>query len=340
MNEAIDPTPKEPTSSAVSPMTMERRLSAAKRIRQFRRDTLLGLSSEPPFLYPKWCYDETGGRIFEAITGLPEYYLTRREFSIITKYSTHLAAVTQAELVMELGSGSSKKTRTILTALNDGGFLSEFVPLDVDEAMLNQAGREILRNYPGVNVHAIVGDYEYNISPIPQSSGRRLILFLGSTIGNLRPTDRRHFLETLRQAMSEQDMLLLGIDLVKSAERLVAAYNDSIGLNTAFARNALSVINHSLGGDFSLDVFRHYAEWNALREQMEMYLEVTADQRIHIRDIDLTLDMSRGDRIQTEISAKFRMQTIESELIQSGFRISESWTDNQEDFALVLAQRE
>jgi L-histidine N-alpha-methyltransferase len=323
----------------MAPLTLERRLNADERLQQFKKDTLAGLSSKPPFLFPKWCYDEAGGRIFEAITRLREYYLTRREFSIISRYAAHLAEMTQAELVMELGAGSSRKTHTILTALRDAGYLREFVPLDVDEAMLNHAGIELARHYPGVKVHAIVGDYEYNIAPIPQSPGRRLILFLGSTIGNLRPPDRRRFLDMLRQSMGEQDMLLLGIDLVKSPDRLIAAYNDSAGLNTAFALNALSVINHGLGGDFSLEAFQHYAEWNDSSEQMEMYLEATADQRVHIRDIDLTLEMNRGDRIQTEISTKFRLESVESELMQSALRINTWWADDHQDFAMVLAAK-
>lgn len=339
MNEPTGSALPERDNSGILPMTLERRLGAHDRLRQFRKDTLVGLSSKPPFLFPKWCYDKVGGNIFEAITRLPEYYLTSREFSIITRHSAHLADVSGARLVMELGAGSSRKTRIILTALRDAGYLREFVPLDVDEAMLNQAGDELARHYPGVKVHAIVGDYEYSIAPLPQSAGRRLVLFLGSTVGNLRPTDRRRFLDTLRQSMSEQDMLLLGIDLVKSPDRLLSAYNDSAGLNAAFALNALSVINHGLGGDFLLSAYRHYAEWNASSEQMEMYLEATVAQRVHIRDIGFTLGLSSGDRIQTEISAKFRMESVESELIQSGFRINAWWTDSDEDFAVVLAAR-
>jgi L-histidine Nalpha-methyltransferase len=329
----------EPEHFEILPMTLERRLSARERSAQFRKDTLIGLSSKPPFLYPKWCYDKTGGSIFEAITRLPEYYLTRCEFNIITQCSAHLAEATGAELVMELGAGSSRKTRIILAALRDAGYLREFVPLDVDEAMLNEAGNELARQYPGIKIHAIVGDYEYNISPIPQSAGRRLVLFLGSTLGNLRPTDRARFFYRLRQSMSQRDMLLLGVDLVKSPDRLAAAYNDSAGLNTAFALNALSVINYGLGGDFLLGAYRHYAEWNASSEQMEMYLEATADQRVHVKHIGLTLELSRGDRIQTEISAKFRLENVESELIRSGFRINTWWTENNEDYGVILAAR-
>ena len=340
MNESTDSPSPERAHSGALPVTLERRLSANERSRQFRKDILIGLSSRPPFLFPKWCYDKTGGNIFEAITRLPEYYLTTRELSIITQYSVKLAEMTRAELVMELGAGSSRKTRIILTALKDAGYLREFVPLDVDEAMLNQAGNELAHHYHEVKVHAIVGDYEYNISPIPPSVGRRLILFLGSTIGNLRPAERKRFLDVLRQSMSEQDMLLLGVDLVKSPHRLVAAYNDSAGLNTAFALNALSVINRGLSGDFLLGAYRHYAEWNASSEQMEMYLEATVDQQAYIKDIDLMLELRRGDRIQTEISAKFRMESVEAELTQSGFRINAWWTDNDDDYGVVLAGKE
>ena len=321
-------------------LTVEKRLTPAQRIRIFRSDVLAGLSGSSRTLVPKWSYDEAGGRLFEAITNLPEYYLTGREYDIIATRAVYLAEVSHAELVMELGSGSSRKTRTILTALQERGYLRQFVPLDVDEAMLRREGRLLVEQYPGMVVHAIVGDYEYNVSPIPHSSGPRLILFLGSTIGNLRPPSRLQLLYSLQWAMSSGDMLLLGIDLVKQPSRIIAAYNDPGGVSAAFAKNALDVINRVLNGSFKTGQFRHLVEWNANEEQLETYLEATAAQRVFIKDIDLHVDLSLGDRIQTEISAKFRRERIELELRGAGLRTVEWWTDVDADFGVALAVKE
>lgn len=340
MNETEDSVPRKSALSGNLPVEIEQRLNAADRMLQFRSDTLTGLSANPPYLRPKWCYDEKGGRLFEAITRTPGYYLTQRESSIISRRATALAATTRAELVMELGSGSSKKTRTILSALTEVGSLCEFVPLDVDERMLRQSADTIAADYPGIRVYAILGDYEYHVNPIPMSKGPRLVLFLGSTIGNLRPLERLKFLGALGNSMSAGDMLLLGVDLIKSISRLRAAYNDTQGLNTAFARNALAVINRNLDGNFSLDAFRHYADWNPDQHQMEMYLEATVKQQIYVKDINLALSFDRGDRIQTEISAKFQRESIESELDMSGFQLNQWWPDADGDFALLVAEKQ
>ena len=236
-----------------------------------RRDVLHGLRQRPKSLPPKWFYDEAGSDLFDQITRLPEYYPTRTEAAILRARAGAIAAATGADTLVELGSGTSEKTRMLLDALHGRGVLRRFIPFDVDAGVLQTAGAAILAEYPGVDVDAVCGDFEEHLSEIP-GGGRRLIAFLGSTIGNLTAGPRAEFLATLAEVMSPGDSLLLGTDLVKDAGRLVRAYDDSAGVTAAFNRNVLAVVNRELDADFDLDAFAHVARWDGHEERIEMWL--------------------------------------------------------------------
>ncbi len=233
-----------------------------------RADVLAGLTATPKMLPPKWFYDEYGSELFDEITGLPEYYPTRAERAVLDLHAGEIAQASAATTLVELGSGTSDKTRLLLDALRDAGTLRRFVPFDVDRSVLLTAGAAIAQEYPGVEVAAVCGDFERHLGELPRG-GRRLVAFLGSTIGNLEPGPRARFLSALAATLDPGDSLLLGTDLVKDSERLVAAYDDGAGVTTAFNRNVLTVINRELKGDFDLEAFDHVAVWNAALERIE-----------------------------------------------------------------------
>ena len=301
-----------------------------------RRDVLDGLASSPKSLPPKWFYDSVGSDLFDQITRLPEYYPTRAEAEILRARSAEIASVTGADTLVELGSGTSEKTRTLLAALNDGGALRRFVPFDVDAGMLSAAGAAIQREYPDIEIAAVCGDFEEHLSEIPDG-GRRLFVFLGSTIGNLTDDPRAEFLAALAGVMRPGDSLLLGTDLVKDAERLVAAYDDAAGVTAQFNRNVLAVINRELDADFDVDAYRHVARWNGEDERMEMWLRAEKAQQVCIAALDLTVELAAGEEILTEVSCKFRADAVAAELAAAGLRRTRWWTDDAGDFGLSLA---
>jgi L-histidine N-alpha-methyltransferase len=300
-------------------------------------DVVDGLTASPKELPPKWFYDERGSELFEQITDLDVYYPTRREREILETRAADIAALTRADTLIELGSGTSKKTRLLLDALRDGGTLRRFVPFDVSEPTLRAAAAAIVEEYAGVSVHAVVGDFERHLTTLP-GGGRRVVAFLGGTIGNLQPAQREKFFTELRGTMTRDDSFLLGADLVKDPARLVAAYDDALGVTAEFNKNVLAVINRQLGADFQLDAFVHEARWDAEREWIEMALISTRDQPVWIANLDLTVDFGVGERMRTEISAKFRPDGLGTELAATGFALEELWTDSAGDFALCLAR--
>jgi L-histidine N-alpha-methyltransferase len=287
-------------------------------------------------LPPKWFYDSVGSDLFDQITRLPEYYPTRAESAILRARSAEIASVTGADTLVELGSGTSEKTRTLLQALDDGGTLRRFVPFDVDASMLSAAATAIQREYPDIEIAAVCGDFEEHLSEIPDG-GRRLFVFLGSTIGNLTADPRAEFLAALAAVMRPGDSLLLGTDLVKDTGRLVAAYDDAAGVTAQFNRNVLAVINRELDADFDVDAYRHVARWNADDERMEMWLRAESAQRVRIAALDLTVEFAAGEEILTEVSCKFRADAVADELARAGLRPTRWWTDNAGDFGLSLA---
>jgi L-histidine Nalpha-methyltransferase len=311
-------------------------LAADSAYQALRRDVLDGLAASPKSLPPKWFYDSVGSDLFDQITRLPEYYPTRAEAEILRARSAEIASVSGADTLVELGSGTSEKTRTLLRALDDGGTLRRFVPFDVDASMLSAAATAIQREYPDIEIAAVCGDFEEHLSEIPEG-GRRLFVFLGSTIGNLTADPRAEFLAALAAVMRPGDSLLLGTDLVKDTGRLVAAYDDAAGVTAQFNRNVLSVINRELDADFDVDAYRHVARWNADDERMEMWLRAESAQRVRIAALDLTVEFAAGEEILTEVSCKFRADAVADELARAGLRPTRWWTDNAGDFGLSLA---
>ena len=301
-----------------------------------RADVRRGLTADPKWLPPKWFYDDRGSQLFEEITQLDEYYPTRREREILTARAPQIAEASDATTLVELGSGSSEKTRLLLDAMAARGRLERFVPFDISEGMLRAAAEEILATYDSIEVHAIVGDFEHHLGKIP-ADGARMIAFLGGTIGNLNPDERARFLSDLSSVMAPGDSFLLGTDLVKNPQRLVAAYDDARRVTAAFNRNVLSVINRELDADFQLEAFDHLALWDADRAWIEMRLRSTRRQIVRVRALDLEVTFEDGEELRTEISAKFRRGTVERELRGAGLELRHWWTDPATDFALSLS---
>ena len=317
-------------------VVLSNHLAADSAIRALRSDVLQGLQRSPKSLPPKWFYDEVGSDLFDQITRLPEYYPTRTEAQILRARAADIAEATGADTLVELGSGTSEKTRMLLDALRDRGSLRRFVPFDVDFGILETAGAAIQTEYPGIAVDAVCGDFEKHLGEIPRG-GRRLVVFLGSTIGNLTPEPRTRFLSSLAAVLAPGDHLLLGTDLIKDTDRLVRAYDDSAGVTAAFNRNVLAVINRELDADFDLEAFDHVARWNAAEERIEMWLRAASAQRVVIAGLDLTVDFVEDEEMLTEVSCKFRSDAVTAELEAAGLRQTQWWTDPAGDFGLSLA---
>ncbi|MFG1931820.1 L-histidine N(alpha)-methyltransferase [Mycobacterium sp. NPDC048908] len=313
-------------------------LAADSAAQALRKDVRDGLSQSPKSLPPKWFYDSVGSDLFDQITRLPEYYPTRAEAQILRARSAEIAEASGADTLVELGSGTSEKTRLLLNALSERESLRRFVPFDVDAGMLNAAGSAIQHEYPGVDIEAVCGDFEEHLGKIPRV-GRRLVVFLGSTIGNMTHGPRAQFLSTLSDTLQRGDSLLLGTDLVKDADRLVRAYDDSSGITAQFNRNVLAVVNRELHADFAIDAFAHVAKWNTNEERIEMWLRAVTAQRIAIADLDMTVDFAAGEEMLTEVSCKFRPEGVASELAAAGLQRTHWWTDPAGDFGLSLATK-
>jgi L-histidine N-alpha-methyltransferase len=317
-------------------LTVERHLSADYLETTLRADVAEGLTAEPKRLRPVWFYDERGSELFEEITRLPEYYPTRAEREILVGRAAQIAGATGAQSLVELGSGSSEKTRLLLDALRDAGTLETYVPVDVSDAALLGAATALREEYPGLAVHGLVADFTAHLGLLP-AGGKRLVAFLGSTIGNLTPAERAAFLAELRATLEPGDAFLLGTDLVKDPGTLVAAYDDSRGVTAEFNRNVLRVLNRQMGGDFDPDNFAHVALWDAEQEWIEMRLRALSAQSVKLTGLDLVVDFAEGEELRTEISAKFRRDGIAAELDAAGFDLTHWWTDLGDRFALSLS---
>jgi L-histidine Nalpha-methyltransferase len=300
-------------------------------------DVRRGLGGQPRRLPPKWLYDDEGSRLFDLITRLPEYYPTEAERAILDLHGAEIAAACDATTVIELGSGTSDKTRVLLDAFEATGRLRRFVPVDVSEATLRAAAVMLDERYPDVAIEAVVGDFTLHLGDLP-GGDRRLVAFLGGTIGNLYVEERGAFLGALGDSLQPGDWLLLGTDLVKSSDRLIAAYNDSQGVTASFVTNALAVLNRELDADFDLDAFSYVPLWDPHMERMDLRLRSEAPQKVAIPGADLELDLSSGEEIRVEISTKFRPHGIRAELDAAGFEMAHIWTDPAGDFAVTLAR--
>jgi L-histidine Nalpha-methyltransferase len=325
-------------------ITVENWLPADYRQASLKADALAGLSGEPKSLPPKWFYDERGSALFEQITALPEYYPTRAERSILRDIAGTIAALTEASTLVELGSGSSEKTRLLLDALRAQGTLRRYVPVDVSESALVAAGAAVAADYPQIDVHAVVSDFDTRLgldaagdSAGERAEGPQLVAFLGSTIGNMAPADRAKFLARIRDGLRPGDALLLGTDLVKDPAVLVAAYDDAAGVTAAFNKNVLSVLNSELGANFDLGAFEHIAIWDPDEEWIEMRLRSAASQEVRIPAIGLTAKFAIGEEMRTELCAKFRQSGVAAELAAAGLSMRSWWTDPAGRFGLSLS---
>jgi L-histidine N-alpha-methyltransferase len=305
--------------------------------RSLRADALSGLTADPKVLSPTWLYDERGCELYDEITRLPEYYPTRTERSILVAHALEIASMARADTLVELGSGTAEKTRILLDAMTITGLLRRYVPFDVAEPTLRAAAHEIADEY-AIDVEGVVGDFHRHLDRIPRG-GRRLIAFLGGTIGNLAPQQRADMLSSLAATMEPGDALLLGSDLVKDRARLVAAYDDRAGVTAAFDKNVLAVLNRELGADFDLDRFAHVARFDEEHEWIEMRLRSLGAQTVHVPALELTLHFADGEELRTEISAKFRPEGVRAELEAAGLVPTGWWTDEAGDFGLSLAMR-
>ncbi|MCA1831431.1 MAG: L-histidine N(alpha)-methyltransferase [Actinomycetota bacterium] len=301
-----------------------------------RADVVRGLTSSPKELPPKWFYDERGSQLFDEITRLPEYYPTRREREILAARAGEIAHASGAGVLVELGAGTAEKTRSILDAMRDLRSLERYVPFDVSEQTLRDTADAIAQEYPGIDVHGVVGDFDRHLGRIPVG-GRRMVAFLGGTIGNFPPMTRRTFLAEIAAALRPGDSFLLGTDLVKDVTRLEAAYNDSQGVTAAFNLNVLTVINRELEADFDLEGFEHVARFDSENEWIEMLLRSKVDQTVHVSAIGLKAEFAAGEEMRTEVSAKFRRPFVEAELSDAGLEVAHWWTDDHGDFALSLS---
>jgi L-histidine N-alpha-methyltransferase len=325
------------TANSMTELTVKRRLPEGFLASSLRADARAGLTATPKSLPPKWFYDAEGSALFEKITELPEYYPTRAERAILLLRAGQIAEDSAARTLVEIGSGSSEKTRLLLDSLRDAGTLRRYVAVDVSEAALVAAGEALIEAYPGLAVDAVVSDFEEHLGLPDNSDEARLIAFLGSTIGNLLPPERARFLSRVRAAMRPGDTFLLGTDLVKNTATLLAAYDDPAGVTAAFNKNVLSVLNAELDADFDLDAFDHVAAWDSGSEWIEMRLRSTVAQTVRLPGIDLTVRFGAGEDMRTEVSAKFRQQGITAELAAAGFELRDWWTDPDTQFGLSLS---
>lgn len=317
----------------MSPFLLTRTLPEDATEAALRADVLRGLTRTPKTLPPKWFYDAHGSELFDQITQLPEYYPTRAEREILVARAAEIAAASGARTLVELGSGSSEKTRYVIDALTD---LHTYVPVDVSESALTQAGHALIAERPGLNVHALIADFTAELT-LPETPGPRLLAFLGGTIGNLLPAERAEFFASVRALLSPGDALLLGTDLVKDENVLVRAYDDAAGVTAAFNKNVLTVVDRELGADFDPGTFDHVALWDAENEWIEMRLRSRTAQTVKIPALDLAIDFADGEELHTEISAKFRKEGVRAELAAAGLELAHWWTDGEGRFALSLS---
>lgn len=318
--------------------TLEVYLTPAESVDALRAEAREGLTATPKWLSPKWFYDARGSELFEEITALPEYYPTRTERGLLTQYADEIAALTEPEILIELGSGSSEKTRLLLDAMTARGTLRTYVPQDVSVTALEGAAQQVGAEFPGIDVLGVVSDFTGSLHHLP-GGGRRAVAFLGGTLGNLVPAERAEFLSGIAAVLAPGENLILGVGLVIDPAVLVPAYDDAAGVTAQFNLNVLAVLNKQLGANFPLDDFRHVALWDAENQWIEMRLEALRELSVHIDDLDLEITFAAGEQLRTEISAKFTEDGIAAELASAGFGVRKVWTDQDQRFALLCAQR-
>lgn len=326
------------TVLAPGKVTVDIRLVPDDLRQALRRDARAGLTATPKTMPPVWFYDDRGCELYEAITRTPEYYPFRTERDILRRAAGEVAEAAGASVLVELGSGTSEKTRLLLGAMAAGtAGLQGYVPFDVAEATLRSAADTVAADFD-IGVHAVVGDFHEHLDDIPDLDGPRLVAFLGSTIGNFPPPQRRRFLAEVAALLNPSDRFLLATDLVKPVERLVAAYDDAQGVTAAFNLNLLSVLDRELGADFDPARFEHVAAWDPDNRWMEMRLRAREDMTVRVSELDLTVEFAAGEQMRTEISAKFSFEQVRDDLAAAGLQVAGLWTDPAGDYLLTLAR--
>lgn len=298
-----------------------------------RNELIEGLTATHKVLSPMWFYDERGCELYDDITKLDEYYPFNAERSILRERGKEIVSLAEPDTLVELGSGNSEKTRFLLDVIT---MPATYVPFDVAESTLRDAGNALVKEYPGLDVHGIVGDFSTDLVHLPKE-GKQLIALLGSTIGNLAPIERAEMIHTIRSGMKRGDTFLLGTDLQKDRHRLVAAYDDAEGVTAAFNLNVLTRLNREFGANFEVDMFRHVALYNEEEHWIEMRLVSLVAQTVRIEGLGLDIAFTEGESIRTEISAKFTSDGVNRELAAAGLRVLDQWTDDAGDFLLTLA---
>ncbi len=316
------------------------RQPTAQATRDQGQDVVWGLAQNPKSLPPKYFYDDRGSDLFEKICELPEYYPTRTEAAILGQYADEIARITGPSELVELGSGSSTKTRLLLDAYQALESPSRYVPIDVSGGILEASAKQLAKEYPGLEVRGLVGTYEQALTHLPPTTlPSRTIVFLGSSLGNFNPQECDRFFEYMTVALGEQDYFLLGVDLQKPSHILEAAYNEAQGVTAEFNLNMLSHLNWRFGGNFDLNLFTHEAIYNQSKAQMEMYLHCQKSHTVRLEDLDLTVEFEAGESMLTEISRKFDFSHKQEYLEARGLKLIKAWTDPQQWFGLLLCQK-
>jgi L-histidine Nalpha-methyltransferase len=312
---------------------IERRLTPERLLEELREEARTGLTSTPKRMRSRWVWDGRGVALYARIMELPQYYLPRAEREILAARAGEIDELVHPGEVVELGPGSSVKTPLLLDALTN---LERYVAFDVSEHALEEAGDHLAARYPQLELVGVVGDFE---TGLPRLEEQALVVMLGSTIGGLDPEDRAVLLSTVAGALGDEGALLLGLDLLKDVERIVAAYHDDEGLAAGLISNLLPVLNRELGADFDGARFRPEAVWTSQRSRMEMYVRSLEAQTVRLAALDLSVEFAEGETLRTEISTKFTRGGVEEELGAAGLRLAAWWTDEEGDFALGLAQK-
>jgi L-histidine Nalpha-methyltransferase len=303
-------------------------------------DVMVGLSQQPKTLPAHYFYDDAGSDLFEQICQLPEYYLTRTEASILQRFGGAIAQTTGICELVELGSGSSTKTRLLLDAYQSLDYPLCYRPVDVSSGILASSAQQLVHDYPTLKVHALVGTYEQALSQLSAAYlPHRMIVFLGSSLGNLSVAECDRFFEQIAAALNPGDYFLLGVDLHKPTAPLEAAYNDRQGVTAAFNLNLLRHLNRRFDGNFDLTQFEHWAFYNQQERQIEMHLRSLKDQQVELGALQFRLNLQAGETIRSEISRKFELPQLQAQLAAHGLHLRDRWLDDQQWFALMLCQR-
>ena len=339
---------KAASSKFASPKSIEKRLRIERLVTVNERvtfdagsDVIQGLTQTPKTLPTRYLYDDRGSELFEQICELPEYYLTRTETKILQQYASEIARITGPCELVELGSGSSTKTRIILDAYQQLGYPMLYVPIDVSAGILESSARQLLADYPSLQVHALAGTYELALAKIlPSELPSRIIGFIGSSLGNLTPQESDVFISQITNALQVGEYFLLGVDLQKPKDILEPAYDDSQGVSAAFNLNILEHLNQLFEGNFDMTQFEHWSFYNETENQIESYLRSLRSQSVELRALNLTVNFAPGETIHTEISRKFDLNIIQQQLTAQGLVPLNVWTDPNQWFGLLLCQRQ